>query len=72
MVATHPSFRDALAGRHPAWPQVRHAFTDTALVLSLLSSGCMAERPPPDDDDDDCTDEACPEAHAGSGPEPDA
>ena len=70
MVATAHHLRDAFAGRHPSWREVRHAFTDAALMFSLLSGGCMAERPQPDDDDDDCSDEACPEGFAGSGPEP--
>lgn len=73
MVATSHFVRHTLTGSRPSWREVRHAFTDAALVLSLLSGGCMAERPQPDDDDDDdCGDEACPEAYAGSGPAPDA
>lgn len=51
--------------------RVRHAVTDAALVLSILSGGCMMERPRPDDDDDDddCgSDEACPDQ--GTGPDP--
>jgi hypothetical protein len=55
----------------PTPKRVRHAVTDAALVLSILSGGCMMERPQPDDDDDDdCDkDEACPDE---VGSEPDA
>ena len=71
MVATPHLLRDAFTVRRPSWREVRHAFTDAAIVLSLLSGGCMAEPPQPDDDDDDdCGDEACPETYAGADPDP--
>ena len=56
----------------PAWREVRHAVADATLVLSLLTGGCMAERPPPDDDDDDdgCgLDVGC-EEEVGPDPDP--
>jgi len=76
MVATPQFLRNPLGAGRLWRREVRHAFTDAALVLSLLSGGCTVQRPQPDDDDDDdpCGDEACPDdvaAEADADAEPD-